>query len=94
MVCLGIASHALAPGQLEFGPVFTRVGSPFGVEVAVGLFDPINSSLSTPLWALASMTPIVALFVRFRQARVERQQIKWVDYAAAMLIVAIVVVNL
>jgi hypothetical protein len=93
--CLGIVSSALAPGQLHLGSVFPRVGNPFGVEVAAGLFDLINSSLSTPLWVLAVMLPIVALVVRFRQARgVERQQIKWVVYAAAMLVAAIVVVSL
>jgi hypothetical protein len=93
--CLWIASYALAPGQLQLGPVFPRLGNPFGVEGAAGLFDLINSSLSTPLWVLAAVIPIGALFVRFRQARgVERQQIKWVVYAASMLIAAIVVVSL
>jgi len=90
-ICLDTASLALMPGTLYGYPGFE---SPFGIETLTGLSGPIGVVTSVLVLA-AILVPVVALIARLRGARGdERQQIKWVVYAVAVLVAAIVAVNL
>lgn len=90
-ICLDTASLALMPGTLYGYPGFDN---PFGIEALAGLSGPIGVVTSV-LVLVAILAPVIALIVRFRRARGdERQQIKWVIYAVAVLGAAIVAVNL
>jgi hypothetical protein len=77
---------AFAPGPFEDDTVV----NPFGFEALPGLFDALQT-LSPAALALAIFGSIVSLFVRFRRARsIERQQLKWLSYTAAVVGVALV----
>jgi len=90
-VILSVAPYAFMPGLLRDLP---GVRNPFGIEGAAGLLM-LLETLSNSLLTVIVLAPVVALFVRFRRAEgVERQQIKWVAYAAAILAVAITVVSI
>lgn len=90
-MCLDTASLALMPGPLYGVP---RVENPFGIEGIAGLSNSIGAVTSVLALAVI-LVPVVALIVRFRGASGdERQQIKWVAYAVAMLVATIVAVNL
>jgi hypothetical protein len=74
---VGIPGLALAPGRLEDFPIDNPLGVP-GAEVAAGV-----GGLALVVAALAS---IVSLFVRYQRARRdERQQLKWLIYAGALV---------
>jgi hypothetical protein len=78
---VGVPGLALAPGRLEDFPIDNPVGVP-GAELAAGV-----GGLALLAAALAS---IVSLFFRYRRARGdERQQLKWLIYAAALVGVVI-----
>ncbi len=90
-ICLDTASLALTPGALYGYPGFEN---PFGAERIAGLSGLIGTVTSVLVLA-ALLAPIAALFTRFRRSRgEERQQVKWVLYAVAVLVAAIVAVNL
>jgi len=90
-ICLDTASLALAPGKLYGLP---DVENPFGIGALAGLSGSISEATSV-LALAAILVPVIALIVRFRGARGdERQQIKWVTYAVAVLVTTIVAVNL
>ena len=90
-ICLDTAALALSPGTLYGYP---GVENPFGIEALAGLTGPIGVVVGV-LALAAILAPVIALIVRFRRARGdERQQIKWVAYAVAVLVATIVAVNL
>ena len=75
--------YAFAPGRLEDSPVI----NPAGVE---GLRSVLrNSWLGWGIWILLGMSVVagaVSLVLRYRRARgVQRQQLKWLALAAAMV---------
>jgi hypothetical protein len=87
-VAIDVAAYVVgtlfAPGQLHF---FPSVSNPFPVSVpvlaAVG-------DLAAPALGVGLMVGVVALAVRFWRSRgVERLQISWLFYLAAVLIVSI-----
>lgn len=83
---------ALRPGPLE--SVSPRVENPFGMEAVARFLEPVGA-VSAPLFGVLVLAPVVALVARFRRAAgEERQQIKWVAYAAAVLTAAFVTVIL
>ena len=83
---LTVASIALKPGRFEGD----TVENPLGLTAAPGLIDVIEN-LGPAALAAAIVGSIASLFVRFRRARsVERQQLKWLSYAGAMVGVAMV----
>ena len=90
-ICLDAASLALAP-EILYG--YPGVENPFGIEALTSLSGLIGAI--TGVLALAAvLVPVAALIARFRRARGdERQQVKWVLYAVAVLAAAIVAVNL
>ncbi len=94
-IMLDTASFALVPGPLiESDPRgLPPVENPFGFESVARFLDLVGIVLN-PLLVVLVLAPIAALFLRFRRAsETERQQIKWVVYAAAVMTVAIVVVS-
>jgi hypothetical protein len=95
-ILLDVASFALVPGPLmESGTHgLAPVQNPFGFRSAVRFLDSVGS-VSNPLLAVLVLAPIAALILRFRRSTgEERQQIKWVIYAVAMLTLAITVVSI
>ena len=81
MVILG---YAFAPGSLEDYP---RVDNPLGVEGAAGEVMEFFLFFGFPLFALAAIASMASLVVRFRRSRgEERQQLKWMAAAAALVV--------
>ena len=75
-----------ALGRSNLGTDFRSMGNPFAIEGAVGNFLQMLGGFGLTLLFLCFLASVAALFVRLRQARgVERQQIKWFAYAAAVM---------
>jgi hypothetical protein len=73
---------AFAPGPFDEYP---WVDNPLGIQ---GLPSDVLGGIGLPILLAASLASIASLVVRFRRSRgVERQQLKWVTAAAALLIV-------
>ncbi len=91
-VCLSAASLAFMPGPLWGLPSnFPPVENPFGIEGTAALLS-TTGSVSTFLLGVFALSAAVALFVRlFRSSGEERQQLKWVAYAVAVLTVGIII---
>jgi hypothetical protein len=81
-----IVGYAFAPGALEDYP---RVDNPLGVEGALGDVFEVFLGLGFPLFALSAIASMASLVVRFRRSHgVERQQLKWMAAAAALVVAA------
>jgi hypothetical protein len=79
-----IAGIALAPGQLEEVPI----PNPVGLRGALGSLAEIVGGLGFVGLAGAALAAIASIVVRYRRSRgIERQQLKWVAAAAALLLV-------
>src|SRR5215208_2197442 len=75
-----------ALGRSNLGTDYGSIGNPFAVEGAVGNFLQMLGGFGLTLLLLCFLASVTALFDRLRQARgVERQQIKWFAYAAAVM---------
>ncbi len=75
-----------ALGRSNLGTDFGSMGNPFAVEGAVGNFLQMLGGFGLTLLLLCFLVTLAALLVRLRQASgVERQQIKWFAYAAAVM---------
>src|SRR5215211_1988181 len=75
-----------ALGRSNLGTDYGSMGNPFAVEGAVGNFLQMLGGFGLTLLLLCFLASVTALFDRLRQARgVERQQIKWFAYAAAVM---------
>jgi hypothetical protein len=76
--------YALLPGPLT---TFPSVENPLGREGAAGEIVPgVDQALAWLVFVLTSLVSLVSLVLRFRRSRgEERQQIKWVAYAAALI---------
>jgi hypothetical protein len=73
-------------GRSNLGTDYGSMGNPFAVEGVVGNFLQMLRGLGWMLLFLCFLASVAALFVRLLQARgVERQQIKWFAYAAAVM---------
>jgi hypothetical protein len=81
-----VLGYAFSPGALED---YERVDNPLAAEGAVGDGAEIMLAVGFPLFALAAVLSLVSLAVRFhRSAGVERQQVKWMAAAAALVVFA------
>ncbi|HEV3376044.1 MAG TPA: hypothetical protein VG126_02065 [Thermoleophilaceae bacterium] len=81
-----IVGYALAPGPLEDYP---RVDNPVGISGAAGDVLEIFQGVGFPFFALAATGSMASLVVRFRRSHgVERQQLKWMAAAAALVVAA------
>jgi hypothetical protein len=81
-----IVGYAFAPGPLEDYP---RVENPIGIDGAAADALEVFQGVGFPFFALAAIGSMASLVFRFRHARgVERQQLKWMAAAAALVVVA------
>jgi hypothetical protein len=90
VVATGVAvvSSALTPGSMEYLP---GMENPLGLERAGRVLD-LVAQVAFGVVAAALFAAAGSLLVRWRRARgVERQQLKWLAYAAAMLVLLLVV---
>ncbi len=86
------ASIALGPAPVRDG--LPKVSNPFALEDARLLLDVMNG-LGILLMLASLAGAVAAQVVRFRRARgEERQQLKWVAYATALLVGAIITPSL
>jgi hypothetical protein len=84
---LAVVVSALKPGPMNYLP---RVDNPLGLEQAEWVRDVIEL-VAWAVIAAAAFSAAGSLILRWRRARgVERQQLKWLAYAAAMLVVVTV----
>ena len=88
LMATGIVAHAFDPGQILSDE---PIRNPLGIEAAGEGFA-VVSELVSYLTALMMVVSVVSLYLRFRRAGgIERQQIKWLAYSAALLGVVAVV---
>ncbi len=90
LLVTGIAVTAFNPGPIaSLEPATVR--NPLGIEVAAEVFAVVGE-LGSYLFTALLVVSAVSVYLRFRRAGgIERQQIKWLAYAAALLgVVAIV----
>jgi hypothetical protein len=81
-----LVTLAFSPGPIE---EYEWVDNPLGVD---GLPTELVGGIGFAVLLAASVASIASLAVRFRRSRgLERQQLKWVTFAAALLIVVWVV---
>jgi len=88
LMVTGIVVNAFDPGRIISDE---PIRNPLGIGAAAGAF-PVVAELVSYLTALLMVVSVVSVYLRFRRAGgIERQQIKWLAYAAALLgLVAIV----
>ena len=88
LMAAGIVAEAFDPGRLVADE---PIRNPLGIEAAGEVFSFV-AELVSYLTALLMVASVVSLYLRFRRAGgIERQQIKWLAYSAALLgVVAIV----
>jgi hypothetical protein len=81
-----VVGYAFAPGALEDYP---RVENPLGIDGPLGDAAEVLRALGFPLFAAAAFGSMASLVVRFRRSHgVERQQLKWMAAAAALVVAA------
>lgn len=88
LLATGIVVQAFSPGRIQSDKPFRN---PLGIEAAAEVFA-VAGGLVSFLTGLLLVVSAVSVYLRFRRAGgIERQQIKWLAYAAALLgVVAIV----
>jgi hypothetical protein len=68
-------------------------GNPYGIVQFAGPLEFINDWLAEPIYAALIIASAVSLIERFRHAhREERQQLKWIAYASAFLMVVFAII--
>jgi hypothetical protein len=84
LAVVGAAAAAFLPGPVDtLGPIENPLGIK-GLESARDLIDGVLEALS---YAAIGLAVVVSLLLRFRRAgAVERQQIKWLAYAACVVL--------
>jgi hypothetical protein len=82
---VGSMALALLPGAVsELGPI----ENPLGLQSLRNVHDLVEAVVEASWYPLLDLVAVASVFVRFRRARgVERQQIKWCAYTAAVLVV-------
>jgi hypothetical protein len=81
-----VVGYAFAPGPLEDYP---RVENPVGAGGPAGDLLEVFQGIGFPLFALAAIGSMASIVVRFRRSDgVERQQLKWMAAAAALVVAA------
>ena len=90
MAVAGSLAAALLPGP---SPWLPAIDNPFGVEGLQDIKNLVDASLEALSYGIL-LAGVVSLYLRFRRAgRVERQQIKWLAYAGAVLLAGTILLN-
>ena len=87
-LAVGAAGLLIVTAALQPGPFihFPSIHNPFGIEGSPGLLSWVNGIVNFLVLAVVGASTISVL-LRFRSAQgEERQQLKWIAYAAALLI--------
>jgi hypothetical protein len=88
LMAAGFVAHAFDPGRIMSDE---PIRNPLGIEGAAGV-SAVASEVVSYLLALMMVVSVVSIYLRFRRAGgIERQQIKWLAYSAALLGVVAVV---
>jgi hypothetical protein len=87
-----LVTLAILTGMIYSGPIsFGAVRNPLGID-AVEELNTFVGNLGFYLFTVLMLLSIVSVYLRFRRASgTERQQIKWLAYAAALVGVLIIV---
>lgn len=81
-----VAGYAFAPGPLED---YERFENPLGLGGAAGDVAEVLVLAGFPLFSASALACMASLVVRFRRSRgAERQQVKWMAAAAALVVLA------
>jgi hypothetical protein len=84
MAVAGSFAAAFLPGP---SPWIAAIDNPFGVEGWKNIKSLVDGSLEALSYGVFGVAGVVSLYFRFRRAgRVEREQIKWLAYAGAVLL--------
>jgi hypothetical protein len=84
MAVVGSIAAASLPGPT---PWIAAVDNPFGVEGLKDVKNLVDGSLEALSYGVFGVGGVVSLYVRYRRAgQVEREQIKWLAYAGAVLL--------
>jgi hypothetical protein len=84
MAVAGSFTAAFLPGPT---PWIAAVDNPFGVENLSDIKNLVDGSLEALSYGVFGVAGVVSLYVRYRHAlRAEREQIKWLAYAGAVLL--------
>jgi hypothetical protein len=93
LLVLGTAVLGSLHAALKQGPVYADTfpaDNPAGVDAISGISDRVDDLIIVP-FALAILLSAASVIVRFRRSRgEERQQMKWLAFAAALLMAAFV----
>lgn len=88
LMVIGILVEAFRPGPVQVDEPFRN---PLGIDAAEGILAAM-SPLIDVLTGLLLVASVASIYLRFRRSGgIERQQIKWLAYAAALLGVVAVV---
>jgi len=83
-----IAGNAFAPMIISSGP--PQVPNPIGIDGMPGRAFGLLAGVGAGLVALSGVTAIASLVVRYRRsAVVQREQLKWLIYAAALILIGL-----
>jgi hypothetical protein len=81
------ASQAFMPGPM-INAGYESIPNPYGIEALGGVFKPLGAA-SGILLLVGVLASAVSLVVRFRRSRGdERRQLKWLAYAAVVVVLA------
>jgi len=91
MAVAGSFVAAFLPGPIPWLPA---IDNPFGIEGLQDIKNLVDASLEVLSYGIL-LAGVVSLYLRFRRAgRVERQQIKWLAYAGAVLLTGTILLNI
>jgi hypothetical protein len=90
MFVVGSLAAAFLPGP---SPWLLAIDNPFGIEGLRDIKNLLDASLEVLSYGIL-LAGVVSLYFRFRSAgQVERQQIKWLTYAGAVLLTGTILLN-
>ncbi len=90
MAVVGSLAAAFLPGPIPWLP---DIDNPFGIEGLQDIKNLVDASLEVLSYGIL-LAGVVSLYFRFRSVgQVERQQIKWLAYAGAVLLTGTILLN-
>jgi signal transduction histidine kinase len=85
-----VIGNAFAPALVSSGPA--RIRNPIGVAAPTGRIFDVLAGIGAGLIVLSGVTAVASLVLRYRRVgTVQREQLKWLIYAAALIMAALLV---